>query len=82
MKMDEEKDKAEEPEIEYIKKTITFYSSFEEENEATAKMNAEISPLEHLQMVTGIIQHHYADKLKNLMNPYKKINFIKCEYLN
>jgi hypothetical protein len=80
--MEEEKDKVEEPEIDYLKRKITFYSSFEEENEATAKMNAELSPVEHLQIVTGLIQQLYADKLKNLKNPYREITFITYEYLS
>lgn len=80
--MDEEKDKVEEPETTYQYKTIRFFSSFEEENEATAKMNAEISPVEHLQNVTGMVQQLYADKLRKLKNPYKKIKFITYEYLS
>ena len=82
MNMVVDKDKAEEPETAYQYKTIRFFSSFEEENEATAKMNAELRPLEHLQIATGLIQRLYADKLKNLRYPYKQITFITYEYLH
>lgn len=82
MNIEEEKDKAEEPEIEYPAKKITFFSSFEEANEFDSSERAKRTPEENLQMVTGLIQQLYADELKDLRNPYKTINFISCEYLS
>ena len=79
--MEEKKIKAEEPEIGYLNKTIRFYSSFEEENEETAKMNAQLSPQENLNIVCNIIRQLYSDKLANLKNPYTQITFVSYEYL-
>jgi hypothetical protein len=80
--MEEEKNKAEEPETKYPAKKITFFSSFEEANEFDARERANRTPEENLQLVTGLIQQLYADELKDLRNPYKTINFISCEYLS
>jgi hypothetical protein len=77
-----EKDKAEEPEIAYQNKTIRFFSSFKEAEEAEAKENALLSPLEHLQSTTALIERLYADKIASVTNPYKDINFINFAYLD
>jgi hypothetical protein len=76
------KDKAEEPETAYPAKTIRFFSSFKEQEEFDAGENAKHTPIEHLQWATNLIERIYADKLKDLVNPYKKINFIEYEYLD
>ena len=80
--MEEEKQQAKEPEIGYLKKTITFFSSIEEENEETAKTNAQLSPQENLTIVCNIIRQLYSDKLANLQNPYTQITFVSYEYLH
>ena len=62
-----------EPAIVYKKNSINTFTSFEEMNEAEAKVMASISPINHLQNATTLIKKIYAEELKNLMN--KKIIF-------
>jgi len=80
--MEEEKDKAEEPEIEYPAKKITFFSSFEEANEFDARERAKRSPEENLEIVYNIIQSIYKDNLAKPKVQSKRIIFVNYEYLN
>ena len=61
-----------EPAIVY-EKSISTFTSFEEMNEAEAKVMASISAINHLQNATTLIKKIYAEELKNPMN--KKIIF-------
>jgi len=73
--------KAEEPEITYKKKGIRFFSNFEEAEEAEAIENARLTPVEHMQWTTGLIERLYADKIAGLTRPYKEIIFVEYAYL-
>ena len=55
---------------------ISFFTSFEEANEADAKEMARLTPEEHLQNVTVLTEQVFADELKKPM--YKKL-FFKVE---
>lgn len=50
------------------KYTLTYFSSFEEENEATAIVKASLSPQKHIENVTKRITKMYADELKKPMD--------------
>ena len=80
--MEEEKDKAEEPQIEYTAKKITFFSSVEEANEYDARERAKRSPEENLEIVYKIIQSIYKHKLTKAKAGSKRIIFKNYEYLN
>lgn len=80
--MEDEKDKAEEPEIEYPAKKITFFSSFEEANEFDSSERAKRSPEENLAIVYKIIQSIYKDNLSKAKTQSKRIIFVNYEYLN
>jgi hypothetical protein len=80
--MEEEKDKAEEPVIEYPAKKITFFSSIEEANEYDASERAKRSPEENLEIVYKIIQAFYKHNLKKAKAGTKRIIFKNYEYLN
>lgn len=58
-----------EPGLNYqpMKKTLTFFKSFEEMNEADAKEAAKMDPLENLKNATAMIQAIYKDELKKEM---------------
>ena len=59
---------ASEPQPEYAAKnagkSIRFFSSFEEMNEADAKELSQFTPEQHLQHVTEMLKHLYAEELK------------------
>lgn len=57
-----------------MKRTITFYNSFEEQKEAEAKYAASLSPTECLKQGISLIKKMYPTKIKNNS---KRINFIK-----
>lgn len=58
------------------KKTMQFFSSFEDENEATARLNAELKPEEHLKNAHQLILALYEKELQNLEHPYYNITFV------
>lgn len=60
-----------EPQIDPGKWKLTFFSSFEEMNEADAKEMASFTPLQHLQNATGLIKIFYANELKKKFNGFK-----------
>jgi len=49
-------------------KAVQLFSSFEEENEATAIVKASLSPQKHIENVTERITKMYADELKKPMD--------------
>lgn len=62
-----------EPQAMAYQKPIQQFTSFEDMNEAEAKVMANISGVNHLQNATSLIKKVYADELKKPMD--KKINF-------
>ena len=56
--------------------TIQFFSSFEDENEATARLNAQLKPEEHLKNAHQLILAIYEKELQNLKHPYYNITFV------
>ena len=58
-----------EPGLNYqpMKKTLTFFKSFEEMNEADAMAAAKTDPLENLKNATAMIQSIYKEELKKDM---------------
>ncbi len=55
-----------EPEAVYSKKrSLRFFSSFEEMNDADAKEIAALTPLESLMHTTALIERLYAEELKS-----------------
>ena len=55
------------------KKRVRFFSSFEEMNEADAKEMASLSPKEHFQNTTSLIEKIFTKELKRLAE--KRIKF-------
>lgn len=53
--------------------TLKKFDSFEEMNEADAKIKANMSPQQHIANVTERIKEMYKDELKNPMN--KELKF-------
>jgi hypothetical protein len=73
--MEEEKDKAEEPQIEYSAKKITFFSSIEDSNKSDYQYYASLTPEQCLNIVYQIRVSLYPF-LKTDINPFgKKIYF-------
>lgn len=70
----DEEGKAEEPAFPYGN-TIRFFSSFEEMNEADAMEMAQLSPEQHLNHATDLIERAFQKELKEKMD--KKIYFGK-----
>ncbi|MFM2339071.1 MAG: hypothetical protein RL115_2264, partial [Bacteroidota bacterium] len=62
-----------EPVTLYQKRSLKTFSTFEEADEENARINAQLSPEEHIKNVTERIQKIHADELKNPMN--KKLKF-------
>lgn len=56
-----------------LRKTIKKFDSFEEMNEEDAREKAALSPIEHLQNATSLIEKLYAEELKKPMD--KKIRW-------
>jgi hypothetical protein len=63
--------KAEEPEVAYGNKRITFYNSFEEAEEADYKWLASLSPEQHLANAHKLIKSVYKEQLKKNKLPPK-----------
>lgn len=57
-------------------KTLHFFSSFADENEATAKLNANLAPVEHLKNAHKLIIAHYGEEIQHLVRPYYNITFV------
>lgn len=71
-KIDKEKAKllkVDEPELLYHSSNLEVFSSFEDENEATAKMNASLSPEEHLRIAHTMICAMYKKDLESMPDP-------------
>ena len=68
-----------EPGLNYqpMKKTLTFFKSFEEMNEADAMEAAKMDPLENLRQVTELIKRIYAKELSNKRS--EKTIYLKSE---
>lgn len=55
---------------------LHFFSSFEEENDATAEIMANRSPLENFQIAHEMIKAMYKDELAAMTDePFKRITF-------
>jgi len=57
-------------------KTLHFFSSFTDENEATARINAQLKPEEHLKKAHELIIALYEKELQHLERPYYHITFV------
>jgi hypothetical protein len=57
-----------------MKRTITFYNSFEEQKIEEARYAASLSPIENLKQGVALIKKMYPQIRKNKS---KRINFIK-----
>ncbi len=57
--------KVNEPEVQYQSGNLEVFSSFEEENEATAKLNASRSPEENFMIAHEMIRAMYKTELEN-----------------
>ncbi len=65
-----------EPEVQYQQKNLETFTSFEEENEATAKLNASLSPEEHFRIAHEMIKAMYHKEIENMPDPpYYRITF-------
>jgi hypothetical protein len=74
--------KANEPDVQYQSNNIEVYSSFEEENEATAKLNALRTPEENFMIAHQIIKAMYHEEIKNMPDPpYSRITFTMIDGL-
>ena len=71
------KTKVNEPEAVYLKKKLTFYESFEEENEDMIKYWASLDGITHLKNVTALINQVYKEELERLKTMPKKLTFYK-----
>ncbi|MBE0638156.1 MAG: hypothetical protein IH598_06540 [Bacteroidales bacterium] len=69
--------KANEPQLTFGGAKIQFFSSLQEENEATFKYMAERTPEESLQAAYQIITAMYRKELENNEKPYTSITFIE-----
>jgi len=63
-------------EIYASQKALHFFSTFEDENEATARLNAQLKPEEHLKNAHQLILALYKKELQNLEQPYYNITFV------
>jgi len=57
-------------------KNMQFFSTFEDENEASARINAQLKPEEHLMNAHQLILAIYEKELKNLEHPYYNLTFV------
>lgn len=57
-------------------KALQFFSTFEDENEATARLNAQLKPEDHLKNAHQLILAIYAKELQNLEHPYYNLTFV------
>ena len=55
---------------------IAVFTSFDEENEATAKQNAQITPIEHLKNAHSMIVAMYETELKSACKISNHITFV------
>jgi CRISPR-associated endonuclease Csn1 len=69
--------RVEEPQATYQNARIQFFSSLEEENEATAKYMAERTPEESLFAARRIIEAMYRRELEKINQPFTHITFKK-----
>ena len=68
--------KVSEPEVQYQKSKLKIFTSFEEENDATAKMNASLSHEEHFRIAHEMIKAMYKKEIENMPDPpYSNITF-------
>lgn len=65
-----------EPQLTYGGANIQFFSSLQEENEATHKLMADRTPEESLQVANMIIMAMYRKELENKEKPYTSITFL------
>jgi len=71
-----------EPEVQYQKETLKVFSSFEEENEASAKSNATLSHEEHFRIAHEMIKAMYREEIENMPDPpYSRITFTMIDGL-
>ncbi len=55
---------------------LEIFSSFEDENEATTKLNASRSPEEHFRIAHEMIKAMYHKEIENMPDPpYQNITF-------
>jgi len=65
-----------EPEVLYHKKELTIYNSFEEENNASAKISSRRTPEENFKIAHQMIHTMYKNELDNMPTPpYSRITF-------
>jgi len=57
------------------KSNLEIFSSFEDENEATARMNASLSPEEHLRIAHKMICTMYKEELAVKKQSHDRITF-------
>jgi hypothetical protein len=57
-------------------KTLHFFSSFVDENDATARLNAQLTPEEHLKNAHAIILKLYEKELQQVERPSYNITFV------
>jgi hypothetical protein len=77
-KIDKEKAKplkVDEPELLYQSSNLEVFSSFEDENEATTKMNASLPPEEHLRIAHTMICAMYKKELAAKKQSHDTITF-------
>lgn len=70
-----ESNRVEEPQVSYQHARIQFFSSLDEENEATTKYLAERSPEESLFAARRIIEAMYRNELEDMDKPFTNITF-------
>ena len=62
--------------------TLETFSSFEDENEATAKLNAFLSHEEHFRIAHEMIKAMYHKEIENMPDPpYHRITFTMIDGL-
>lgn len=71
----QESNRVEEPQVSYQNARIQFFSSLDEENEATTKYLAERSPKESLFAARRIIEAMYRSELEDMDKPFTNITF-------
>lgn len=65
-----------ETEIQHHESNLKIFTSFEEENEATAKLNASLTPEENFRIAHEMIRAMYKKEIENMPDPpYDRITF-------
>jgi len=67
--------KVKEPGIPYQRPKLEIFTSFKDENEATAKMNASLSPEDHLRIAHKMICAMYKEKMAAGKQSHDTITF-------